>query len=293
MTVDSIKTRRRSFIASDGVELSYNVWTPEPSNEISALVLVLHGIGFHSAPYSAIVENAQMPNAAFAGLDYRGHGKSGGVRGELPPYRRVLQDIDEWVSLMQCEFPSVPTFALAESMSGPYAVLYAVEFEDKLDGLILVAPAIDLNWRQVFNRDTLSALWRVFRRSSPAIDLAGPRLETAAGNPDYTARRVTDPEAVNSVGFKYIFRIFFAILRLLHRRSLSIRASTLIIHGGMDKILSPRGSRLLMRRIKAPDKRLDVLPDAHHTLLWDSSSPEVLAIIKAWITEHVAASDQT
>ena len=41
------------------------------------------------------------------------------------------------------------------------------------DGLILVAPAIDLNWRQVFNRDTLNALWRVFRRSSPAIDLPG------------------------------------------------------------------------------------------------------------------------
>ncbi|MCI0438335.1 MAG: lysophospholipase, partial [Chloroflexi bacterium] len=90
--------------------------------------------------------------------------------------------------------------------------------------------------------------------------------------------------SVNSVSARYILRIAQAIASVFLRKSLTISAPTLIIHGGKDRILSPLGSRLLNLRIKAPEKRLVILPEAYHTLLWDkSSSAEVLALMEDWI----------
>ncbi len=285
MTASTIAATYQRFAASDGVELAYTLWSREPLSERRSLVLVLHGIGFHSEPYSVIAENLDIPGALFAGLDYRGHGRSGGVRGALPSPERIVCDIEEWIRHLESSYPASQKILIGESMSGPYAVLYAARNPGKLSGLALVAPAVLLGRRQIFHLDTLKALVSLARSpSSSSVDLDGWRLTAASDSSGFVGGRRGDPLSINSVSVRYILRIAQAIASVFLRKSLTVSAPTLILHGGKDRILSPLGSRLLNSRIKAPEKRLVILPRAYHTLLWDkSSSAEVFALIEDWI----------
>ena len=100
------------FITSDGIKLSYYIWSRNPSENSSVLILILHGIGFHAKPYMIAAENIDAAGATFAALDFRGHGDSGGVKGELASARRMVQDITEWVAHMQSAFLAPATFLL-------------------------------------------------------------------------------------------------------------------------------------------------------------------------------------
>ena len=276
------------FTASDGLELSYTLWNRDPGTECRTLVLILHGIGFHSEPYLVIAENVHTPETVFAGLDFRGHDRSGGVRGELPPLRRMIQDIAEWVRHLQSSYAEAPTFLIGESMSGPYAVLYASENQQDLDGLILIAPAVLASRRVVY----LGCQRWLSSRSSTSIDLTDRKLLDSPLDSGFFSQRLEDPLSLRSVSSGYVFRILLAIVSMLLRRNLTFPFPVLIAHGAKDNILSPLGSRFLQLRLKSPDKQLVFIPDAYHTFLWDSSSPKLLALIDQWIEERVAGSNQ-
>ena len=66
-----------------------------------------------------------------------------------------------------------------------------------------------------------------------------------------------------------------------------IDSPTLVLHGARDAIISPLGSKLLYKMLNVPDKKLAIFPDGFHTLIWDSTAPEVFAFIKAWMSERL------
>ena len=292
MTVRSIRTSYDGFVTSDGVKLSYTLWSHGPLSTYRNLVLVLHGIGFHSEPYSIIPESLNLPDTLYAGLDYRGHGRSDGARGALVSSQRMLLDIEEWVSHLEAMNPGSRISLISDSMSGPYSVLYASQNPTKLSGLVLVAPAVLLSWRQILHIDSLKMVIGLARSpASPAVDLDGWRLAAGSDRSGFVGSRRGDPLAINAVSPSYIMRITQAIAKVFLRKSLSTNAPTLIIHGGKDRILSPLGSRLLKLRLKAPEKRLVILPDAHHTLMWDATSTAAaMTLIEDWLSRHSAAA---
>ena len=280
-------------MASDGEQLSYTAWHREPMRQCHTLVLVLHGIGFHSAPYRVVAENIARPGTLCAGLDLRGHGRSGGVRGEMAPLKRILQDIDDWRRDLMHLAPSPETFLIGESMSGPYAALYSARNPGALKGLVLVAPAMLLSWRQLLHRDTASFLFRAaFRPSSASVDLIGWRLEVSSGDRGFVQQRRSDSMGLDVVGRSYVSNIAGAAGRLVAGGGVTVSCPVLVLHGARDRALSPLGSRLLLKRLRTPTKRLVVLPNAYHTLFWDTYSPEVFAEIEGFISiNSVAAPD--
>ena len=191
MTTQPLRTAYRRFTASDGEELSYTLWSRGPVSECRTLVLVLHGIGFHSGPYSVVAESVHEPDALFAGLDFRGHGRSGGVRGELPSLRRMLLDIDEWVHCLRSSYPARRTFLIGESLAGPYASLYATQKPGGLGGLVLVAPAVLVSWRQLLHANTLRSLLGLWRGlSSASVNLSGSRLTVGSKGLGFSRERL-------------------------------------------------------------------------------------------------------
>ena len=63
---------------------------------------------------------------------------------------------------------------------------------------------------------------------------------------------------------------------------------TVGIHGPFFcAVISPRGSRLLYKLLKTSDKRLAIFAGGFHTLIWDSTAPEVFALIQKWISERL------
>lgn len=274
----------KCFEAGDGTRLAYYLWHRKAASDCRALVLILHGIGYHARPYEVVARSMKIEGATFAALDLRGHGRSAGNKGELPPITKIVQDIGDWVEHMQASFLGVPTFLVAESMSGPFGTLYTLERPGSIDGLILAAPAVLPGWRQLVIGESLNAMASAATSpNSPTIDLSGKRLRMGSNNDVFPEMRTNDPDAMQAVSPQYMLRIGEAIARLMARRSLATKTPVLILHGDGDKVLSPLGSRVLFQRIKSPDKNLMIIPGANHTLFWDQASSAVFTIMDNWI----------
>ena len=276
------------FTSTDGVELSYCTWRFDEASDPTALVLVLHGIGYHAAPYVIVAEGLGLPGAVYSALDFRGHGGSGGPKGALPPTERMVSDIEEWVDQLKKEAPAVPIFMIGESMGGPYAALYASKNPGALTGLVLVAPAVLSSLRQVLHVDTLRAVGRLLRSPrSPSFGLLGSRLAAASKESSFVLARIEDPSAMQKVTAAYLMRIGIAIAELMLGKAGRIDSPTLIVQGERDTIVSPLGSRLLYKMLNVADKKLTIFPDGFHTLIWDSTAPEVFAFIEGWMSERL------
>ena len=92
---NELRSETRRFATSDGSELSYTVWARGSDSSFDRIIAILPGIGFHSLPYEVVGSSLPVPATMFAALDYRGHGRSEGVRGELRTPERMTLDVEE------------------------------------------------------------------------------------------------------------------------------------------------------------------------------------------------------
>ena len=279
----------RSFVASDGTELSYTLWTPspDPQGSVARIIAILPGVGFHSAPYEVVASSLNMSGTVFAGLDFRGHGHSDGKPGRLGSPKRMTQDVTEWIDRLRSWVPTADVFLLGESMGGLYALRTALQVSQDLRGLILIAPAVIPSWPQIWNLDSLRSLGSlILSPSTPSIDLSGWRLSIGSRDTDFISLRRSDTLALMTVSPTYILRISQGILSTMLKASLVVECPVFIAHGSRDNVLSPIGSRLLNLRLRCPEKRLRILPDAFHPLFWDPCRRLLFAELADWVVTH-------
>ena len=271
--------------ASDGERLGFAVW--RPSGEEHRTIAVIHGIAFNGEPYTSIAEDLPLEGTRLVALDLRGHGASGGDRGVLPHYRRIIADIREWIGWLKESSPELPLYVLGESMGALYGTLFGMVHGCKISGLILVAPPVVPSLKQTVHFDTAKTILSLaipFRRHRVA--LTGWRLEVGSADKRFIKERRTNKLAQDSVSIGYLTRLSQAIMGLGILRSVRIDCPVLLAYGSDDRVVSSWGCRRLFSRIMAPNKRLIVVPGARHTVLWDPHRSNFYDGLARWIREH-------
>ena len=86
---EPIADQHGTVTSVDGTSLFYRCW-PATDAWSGDVVLVLHGIGYHSGPYKVIAEGLNPRGIDVYGLDARGHGLSCGRRGYVGTADRSL-----------------------------------------------------------------------------------------------------------------------------------------------------------------------------------------------------------
>ena len=174
--------------ASDGIDLAYFV-KHSAQKPIAALIF-LHGGGAYSeAGYENLASGLSEKYATTVYLmDVRGHGRSGGPRGDAPTIEQVWDDIKVMVETVQMHHPGVPLY-LGGHSSGAGLVLNYVTWNKKtpVDGYFMIAP--QLGYKSETARPDLKTSFatprlRVFTLSAltggklfahtPAVDLHYP-----------------------------------------------------------------------------------------------------------------------
>ena len=105
-----VPQRRIRVKCADDVELLVGVFEPEPQ-QVQDVLLFFHGAGAHmAAGYLDLgAELHQASRCAVLLPDLRGHGRSGGARGELDAAPKLWRDVDALV---------LPDEALSENLLG-------------------------------------------------------------------------------------------------------------------------------------------------------------------------------
>jgi alpha-beta hydrolase superfamily lysophospholipase len=278
------------FLTShDGARLFFRHQAPpEGCTADDRIVLVLHGISWHSAPYFAVFAHHLAPlGMSVYAVDFRGHGQSGRRRGDLEDPARVMADINAVFQFLGASHPGGRVFVAGKSMGGLFAVAYVAQHQPPVAGLVLTAPGLRLHPRQVWHRQTVSeAIRAILRPTRGAFDMMGWRLEALSRGSEFVDMRRADTLALDRVSLKYLGVLVQANALWQARYPSRIRVPTLIIQGLADQAVLPSGATVLYERLAAADKKLVTFPQMNHNLLWDVDTPRVFEEISRWLKAH-------
>lgn len=129
---------------SDGETLFLRRWDADsvvgPKKDIA--VLIFHGFTAYSGPYSMAAVPISKGGYTVFGLDYRGHGLSGGNRGDSPGKDRWIGDLADAVKYIKgLGFPRV--VVMGHSLGVAAAICAADTVPGDIAGLVLLSGAYE------------------------------------------------------------------------------------------------------------------------------------------------------
>src|SRR5262249_3167248 len=124
------------FTASDGYRWRYRRYSVQ--GLAKAEVVCVHGIQSHAGWYEYSCSRLAQAGFAVSFLDRRGSGVNEAQRGDAPSFRRLLDDIAEFLQGHRRE--KVPVFLLGISWGGKLAVALQRRHPGLVNGLALLCP---------------------------------------------------------------------------------------------------------------------------------------------------------
>jgi alpha-beta hydrolase superfamily lysophospholipase len=140
-----VRTDPSGFVTgSDGVRLAY--YAQIPAHPVATLVFY-HGSGANSlAGYYPFARELTSRYAIATYLvDNRGHGASGGPRGDAPSQQQVWQDTADVIHFVRQKWPALPTFAGGHSAGAGLILNSLSRIHDPIAGYVFMAPDYGLH----------------------------------------------------------------------------------------------------------------------------------------------------
>lgn len=262
--------------------IAYVRWTlPGPACGI--VLVFLHGIGSYGEPYGHMVEGLRGSVDAVYMPDMRGHGRSGGARGDLTSRRAVIQDIGAVVAAARRDNPGARVVLGGESMGALFALGFADAHGDQLSGLLLTSPALALNWNSLLRSSTIGDSMGHADVLSKGIRVQGGVGGETPRDPGFYDRVRTDPLMLQRVGLRYLAIVQSFRWDWFVRYRATIRVPVLILQGEGDRLVDVRAVRVLDTLLRR--SHMHEFPDAWHNLFWDPQTPAAVAAIARWFRQ--------
>jgi alpha-beta hydrolase superfamily lysophospholipase len=277
------------YFNCQGEKICYRKWGhPKFENNLKILLL-LHGIGFHSYPYRKIMNYVDNDSILIYAMDLPGHGLSGKQRGVIESNAVILADIDSMICIIEKKNPGSEIYLMGVSMGGIYALDFAIHntIASHLSGLILAGAALKLHSSQIISISNLLYMFTfLFDRYKPVVNLDGKRLEYSCNDREYINARRNDSLSVHYISMDYLTKVL-EVQRECKKRTLlsKVTIPVLILHGGVDKISSLKGSYYLSKNLKSCKTDLIVYPESRHSLFWDKDSIRAVKDVVRWMSK--------
>jgi len=270
--------QRRLARTPDGIPISLVHW-PAPSARPRWTLLIAHGLGEHAGRYQAFAEWFVRHDAEVVALDHRGHGLSGGPRGHTPSLQRLLDDLDQVISLVYPP-PGRPLVLIGHSLGGLIAVAYALAYPERIDRAVFSAPALLVKQRVSVVKVALS---RALSRLTPGLALANEiDVRLLSRDQSIVEAYRTDPLVHNRISAR-LYRETIGRGRQLIARAPRLRVPFLLLHGEADGLVDPRGSRAFFARATAPGRAFKTYPGLYHEIFNEPERERVFEDILAWL----------
>src|SRR3989338_7777547 len=119
-------------------DILYRRWqTQEPQ----AALLLVHGLGAHTARWESLADFFQKNNISSYALELKGFGQTQGERADIDSLNTYFKDIRSLSDIIKRENPDKQIFLLGESMGALICFLFAALEPRLFSGLICVSPA--------------------------------------------------------------------------------------------------------------------------------------------------------
>lgn len=272
-----------TFRASDGYDFYLRRW--QPVGQPRARIVWLHGIRSHGGWYTRSCSELASAGYEVVFLDRRGAGWNSAHRGDSPSFRRLLDDVVEYIKHLRRERAGLPLYLGGISWGGKLAVGVPYRCPGLIQGLILACPGLVPIITPPFAQRMRIAAARVIRPSRRfPIPLNEPDLFTADAHwQDFIEQ---DRFGLRQATARFLFGSFSLDL-YLKRAARRIVEPTLLLLAGQDRVISNTGTRTFVQRFPATDLSVIEYPPAHHTLEFEGAAHPFVADIQHWIEQRI------
>ncbi|MGV9793757.1 alpha/beta hydrolase [Gordonia sp. NPDC003422] len=266
----------RTFTGGHGELIQYDLYRPD--GDARGTLVIAHGLAEHGARYTHVVDRLVAAGFVVAVPDHVGHGRSGGKRLRVRGFADFTDDLDTVID--QVTTPDAPTFLLGHSMGGAIALDYALDHQDKLDGLVLSGAAV------VPGDDLAPAAIKVAKilgRVAPwmpttALDSASiskDRAVVAAYDADPLVPRGRIPAGLAGA--------LLSTMQTFPDRLPSLHLPLLVLHGSADALTAPAGSEMVDRLAGSADKKLVIYDGLYHEIFNEPEQDIVIGDVVEWL----------
>ncbi|MGA7861000.1 MAG: alpha/beta fold hydrolase [Thermoplasmata archaeon] len=269
--------------ASDGKIIFVRHWIGSSGTDLA--ILIFHGITAYSEPYGKLLAE-ELAGAGFHvfGMDLRGHGRSDGIRGDLPSEERLSKDLCETVASLKAKFSRV--VVLGHSLGVLSALIAVNRCPGSIDGLILLSAG------------------RQIKPGAYSKPRARAVLKTLLGIALFPSRPLIEYNRKGMAGrndplfnFRYSARFYsamygmspWAVVRMLRHNVIdspnmttsgTLEIPVLVGVGDQDELFSVDSSREVFDSIRGDRKEFLVVPGGHHASFPPGSWDRVVAWLR-------------
>lgn len=259
----------------DGVALHVTDWLcPVPAERG---LLILHGIGEHSGRYAHVAAFLNACGLDVRSYDHRGHGRSGGARGDVPDDEALVRD----AALVMRDFAArfdAPPLLLGHSMGGLFAARFAADGAAPIGGLILSSPALAIR---------LSGVQRLLLQ---LMSVLAPGVGVTNGLPErYLSHDAAVVDAYRADPLVHakitarLLRSMLAAITFAHARAAQLTVPTLLLVAGADRLVDPSGSAAFHARLQPGVGTLLRYPALYHEIFNELDKDQVFADLHGWL----------
>ncbi len=273
--------------AKDNTKLYFEAHFPKLKAE--AVICIVHGLGDHSGLFKNLIDYYLNKNYSVVTIDLRGHGKSEGIRGHIPSYEAIMDDLDILFNEAKKLFSNIPIFFYGHSFGGNLVINYALREKPLLDGIIATAPWLSLTYdpskAKLF---MLKLLNSVYPKSSLALGVVDS--SALSHNKNLQESYNSDPLVHNKITARLYLNAFNAGRWAIENAS-SLTIPLLLLHGTADSITSPKASEAFAKN--SPKKLCDLklLEGLYHSLHNEINYKEIYECVNIWIEEKIEGTN--
>jgi len=254
----------------------------EPAQAPTATLVICHGVNSHGGQYIRAAEDFAAHGYAVTALDLRGRGRSEGERFYTDSIDDYVSDVAQTIELARSKHPDLPVYLLGHSAGGVTSVTYALDHQDRIDGLICESFAF-----RVYAPDIALKLLEGASHLIPHTHVLKLKMEDFSRDPAWVAQLNADPLTLDEVQPVQTVASFARAGERFEREFSRITLPVLILHGTADKATRPDGSQQFFDEAGSSDKTLKLYEGHYHDLLNDLGREQVMDDIIGWIDARV------
>jgi alpha-beta hydrolase superfamily lysophospholipase len=272
-----------TFKGIRNASIYYQGWLPE--GESTAVLLIVHGLAEHSGRYMNVVNHFVPLGYAVYGVDHVGHGKSSGTRVYVERFEDYTDTLKIYFDMVRHWQPEKPVFLVGHSMGGLIGAVYLLDHQAELTGAVLSGPAVKVHGSVspavIFVGKLISVLM-------PKLGLIGLEAEGVSRDPAVVQAYVNDPLVCRGKVTARLSAELVKAVRLVTAEATKITLPILIVQGGADKLVDPKGAQMLYDAVSSADKTIKIYDGLYHEVFNEPEHDQVLGDIKAWLETHLS-----
>ncbi len=256
-----------------------------PAGPPKAALVICHGVNSHGGQYIRAGEEFAAAGYAVTALDLRGRGRSEGERFHVHTVDDYVSDLSLAIEFAKVQDPGRQCFLLGHSAGGVTSVSYALDYQDRIDGLICESFAY-----RVFAPDFALTLLKGASHILPDLPALKLPMEDFSRDPAWVAELLADPYTKDEAQPVETVAALVRAGDRMEKEFGTITLPLLILHGTADKATRPDGSQEFYDHAGSADKQLILYQDYYHDLLNDLGRERVMADVLGWIDARLSAT---